>query len=257
MWQEILSIYKNRGDEKYMIGEPITQIQHAIQTCQYIKKTGGCESLQVAGLLHDIGHLVQTYNNPEDGVDDKHEIIGSQWLKDRGFGPGVYEPIKNHVDSKKYLCAKIDSYIDTLTDASRCTLLLQGGIMSETQMKIFENERYFKESLILREADDSGKNINITELPEFDSFGHLVCRVLQRYKIMCKLTMLSPHKTEWKKLDKIISEIENNKYTENEAVIKNAKMFSGIYQIKNNKRKDEIEIYNNVISRLTDALSKN
>jgi putative nucleotidyltransferase with HDIG domain len=174
LWNEIKTIYNAMGGGKYMIEEPITQVQHAIQTSLQVKRLGGDEMLQIAGLLHDIGHLIQPVINPTDNVDDSHEIVGTEWLKSRGVDKCITEPIRLHVDAKRYLCNITENYISKLSPASRHTLTLQNGIMSDTEATDFESNPYFKAALILRRADDLGKDISLDSLPSFDSFEKLV-----------------------------------------------------------------------------------
>lgn len=260
MWSEIKSIYRDRGDERYMIGEPITQIQHAIQTSLQIKQMGGNESLQVAGLLHDIGHLVQTYISPSDNVDDMHENIGTEWLKTAGFGPDVYEPARLHVKAKKYMCLRDDDYIQKLSPASRHTLTLQGGIMSEKEADDFENEKYFDDAILVRKGDDLGKNINLDSIPNFDSFKSLVKRVHHHYDLVCRLDELRKGRVDWKILDRILNKI----HISNDDIkhsIENARTFSKLFQSNtkrktNRKRVDDAEIFSHVLSRLIKVLLK-
>jgi predicted HD phosphohydrolase len=180
VFDKIEKIYNRWGDSRYMIEEPITQIQHAIQTCLQVKKMGGSNELQVAALLHDIGHLVGSNDplNPSEGKDDKHEAVGASWLAINGFGPNVYEPVRWHVDAKRYLCTIKPKYVDTLSLASKMSLDLQGGVMSFGERIEFEKRRNYKEAVILRSADDRGKDIDLTTLPEFSSFRDLVLSVV-------------------------------------------------------------------------------
>lgn len=212
MWKEIETLYQVRGGEKYMIEEPITQSQHAIQTALQIKKMGGSESLQVSGLLHDIGHLIDKNIDPSENIDDKHEIKGGNWLKSRGFGPLVYNPIMMHVNAKKYMCCKDQEYISTLSKASKHTLKLQGGIMTNEEASLFEKEKYFKQAIMLRKADDLGKEISLEYLPEFNTFKELVENVQQRYRIACELVVLLSNKKlrgkrKWEKMLQIVDRL--------------------------------------------------
>lgn len=260
MWAEIASIYRARGGNRYMIEEPITQIQHGIQTALQIKQLGGNESLQVAGLLHDIGHLVQVNINPSDNIDDMHENIGAEWLKVRGFGPNVCEPARLHVKAKKYMCLRDEEYMEKLTPASKHTLTLQGGIMTQKEADEFEQEPYFNDAILVRKSDDLGKNINLENLPDFSSFKPLVERVHQRYDLVCQLDRLSRGRIKWSTLDRIMSRI-HTRNEDLEHAIENASTFSRLFQShtrKNNdpKRKHEAEIFSHSITRLMKVLLK-
>ena len=150
-----------------MISEPITQQQHAFQTYLAMKRTSlGSKSvdLRVSALLHDIGHLLHGKpKDPAQGVNDFHELIGAKWLAYHGFPPAVYMPIMGHVDAKRYLCAKNPKYGESLTEGSRLSLRLQGGPMADEELKDFENSPYFQETLLLRQCDEAGKDVDLAK----------------------------------------------------------------------------------------------
>ena len=52
------------------------------------------------------------------------------------FKPEVTEPIKLHVQAKRYLCRN-KSYYDLLSDPSKISLELQGGIMDDEKAQKF------------------------------------------------------------------------------------------------------------------------
>ena len=169
MISQIKHFYKLRGGNKYMINEPITQVSHAIQTSLAIKEMGGDREIQLSGLLHDIGHLLSRPIEPESGIDDRHEFFGGIWLKNNNFTERVYKPIIMHVDAKRYLCSKEWGYYENLSNASRTSFKLQGGWMTQYEKERFENEKFFKEAIMLRRADDMAKkdiedNISFEEL---------------------------------------------------------------------------------------------
>ena len=69
-----------------------------LQAASMAEGEGSPDSLVVAALLHDIGHLV--HHLPEDiaerGVDGHHEDAGASWLAPY-FPPEVIRPIEMHV----------------------------------------------------------------------------------------------------------------------------------------------------------------
>lgn len=258
LWNEIREIYFTRGDQRYMIEEHITQIQHGIQTSLKVKELGGSEALQVAGLLHDIGHLVQDNINPSDNIDDRHEVVGSEWLKSRGFHISVYYPAELHVNAKRYLCARDEKYIDTLSPASKHTLILQSGIMTDEECKKFEKDIYFKDAILIRKADDLGKDIAVDDLPSFDEFESLVKRVHYRSVIIKSLIRLKTGRIKWETLDHIVSrvKIENVNISN---TIKTLRTFSELYKNHRKRnidkdRKKEAETFQHVINRLINDL---
>ena len=85
--------------------------------------------------------------------------IGYLYLK-KFFSEKIVEPIKYHVLAKQYL-ARDKKYFNFLSDASKISLQLQGGILNDQKSKEFENKSYFKASILLRKFDDAAKRTNI------------------------------------------------------------------------------------------------
>jgi phosphonate degradation associated HDIG domain protein len=170
---EIFSIFAARGSAAYF-GEPVSMTQHCLQAAHWAQLERAPESLIVAALLHDIGHLV--VDVPDDIADWTsdafHEKVGGDWLAQR-FGPEVSEPVRLHVPAKRYLCATRPSYLAKLSPASVITLKLQGGVMSAVEVTSFETETYFKEAVRIREWDDLGK-VAGSEPPDLMSYRTMI-----------------------------------------------------------------------------------
>ena len=115
---KIEELFKNKGASLYG-GEAVTQEQHALQAAQLAEESGASPSIIAAALLHDVGHLLHNLPDdaPDEGVDDVHEALGDRFLR-RWFGPDVSEPVRMHVDAKRYLCAVDPSYLGTLSPPS-------------------------------------------------------------------------------------------------------------------------------------------
>jgi phosphonate degradation associated HDIG domain protein len=166
---EIATLFLDKGKSSYF-GEPVSQLEHALQAAHFARQEKASGHLVVAALLHDVGHLVEDI--PEDtanlGIDAKHEEIGESWLAQR-FGPEVYEPVHLHVAAKRYLCATDSGYSSRLSPASIQSLQLQGGPMLPDEIAAFESHRYFKEALSLRLWDDEAKipGLAMAELPSY------------------------------------------------------------------------------------------
>ena len=92
-------------------------------------------------------------------IDGKHEDIGYEYLK-RFFNKDVVEPIKYHVLAKRYL-AREKKYFNLLSDASKISLKLQGGVLNKKKSKEFEKKDFFKHSIKLRKFDEVAKRTNI------------------------------------------------------------------------------------------------
>ena len=154
---EIFDLFARRGEEAYF-GEPVSQLEHALQTAFQAEQANAPDSLIAAALLHDIGHLL--HKLPEDiadqGIDAKHESIGGGWLA-RHFSAAVAEPVKLHVAAKRYLCATDKAYLAGLSPASVQSLTLQGGQMSLEEIRQFETWPCASQSLQLRRWDDLAK----------------------------------------------------------------------------------------------------
>lgn len=75
---------------------------HALLTDRAARRAGADEALVVAYLLHDIGHFLEGPDE-EFGSHD-HGTAGADFLAER-FPPQVSEPVRLHIDAKRYLCA--------------------------------------------------------------------------------------------------------------------------------------------------------
>ncbi|MDO9216146.1 MAG: phosphohydrolase, partial [Lacisediminimonas sp.] len=67
------------------------------------------------------------------------------------------EPIRLHVDAKRYLCGAKQSYWDTLSPASQRSLELQGGAYSQGELATFMAQPFAEEAVRLRRYDDLAK----------------------------------------------------------------------------------------------------
>ena len=92
-------------------------------------------------------------------VDGHHENIGYEYLKSF-FKKEILEPIKYHVLAKRYL-AKDKKYFDLLSDASKTSLKLQGGVLNQEESNEFEAREYFKPSILLRKFDEAAKRTDL------------------------------------------------------------------------------------------------
>ena len=154
-------VYSFKNNKSLYIGEQITISEHMIQTAMLAEKDNSPRYLVCACLLHDFGHFI--IENPNlfvsKSLDAKHENIGYNFLKTY-FKPNIVEPIKLHVDAKKYLCRN-DDYLHKLSKASMKSLKLQGGIMKDKEVNQFILSKFSKDAIILRKYDDLGKKNNL------------------------------------------------------------------------------------------------
>ena len=139
------------------IGEKVTMSEHMIQTAMIAEEKNSSSNLICSSLLHDYGHFI--LENPYDLVkknkDGKHEDVGYEFLK-KYFSKDVLGPIKYHVKAKRYL-AREKKYYSLLSRASKISLKMQGGIMSNEESKKFETNQFFESSIKLRKFDEMAK----------------------------------------------------------------------------------------------------
>ena len=156
---KIISNFIN--NKSLYVGEKVTISEHMIQTAMIAEKVKSSNSLICSCLLHDYGHFI--LENPDKlvikKIDGKHEDIGYEYLK-KFFKKDVVEPIKYHVLAKRYL-AKEKKYFNSLSEASKISLKLQGGVLNDKESKEFRKKKYFKNSVLVRKFDESAKKTNI------------------------------------------------------------------------------------------------
>ena len=172
---KIINNYQTNND--LYIGEKVTTSDHMLQTAMLAEKNHSSKSLICACLLHDYGHFV--IEDPDllvsKSIDGKHENVGFDFLKDY-FKPEVTEPIKLHVQAKRYLC-RSKSYYELLSDPSKISLKLQRGIMDDEESQKFTSSRFYKDAITLRKYDDDGKIPNI-KTKKIDDYRDLIASQL-------------------------------------------------------------------------------
>ena len=112
----------------------------------------------------------KSFHDPalENGINNLHEDAGADFLTSY-FPASVTEPIRLHVAAKKYLCAVDPGYIKRLSAASIDSLNVQGGPMSESEVKTFEANPFHFSAVKARYYDDDGKvaGLNIKPVKEY------------------------------------------------------------------------------------------
>jgi len=156
---KIISNFIN--NKSLYIGEKITISEHMIQSAMLAEKSKSNDALICSCLLHDYGHFIiddpdELVKNDKDGY---HESVGYEYLKSF-FKKEIVEPIKYHVLAKKYL-ARNKKYYNLLSDASKISLKLQGGILNKKESNEFEKMPFFKNTIKLRKFDELAKKTNI------------------------------------------------------------------------------------------------
>lgn len=168
--QDISNLLNSRATTWYG-QEAVSQLEHALQCAHLAEKANETPETIVAALLHDLGHIL-IKENPDAFTDeakpptkdDLHQYVALPFL--RGvFSDAVLEPIKLHVEAKRYLCAVDPRYWDSLSPASKHSLELQGGIFDESQVKAFEDLPYASQATRLRRYDDLAKVAGLSTPP--------------------------------------------------------------------------------------------
>ena len=163
--QDIESLFIRRGGEQYS-GEPVTQLEHALQCATLAEAEGADDELVTAAFLHDLGHLLQDLGETPTlrGVDDVHQYAALPFLRGL-FGERVLGGIQLHVDAKRYLCATRPGYHEALSEDSKRSLKLQGGIFSDEQAQAFIARPGASDAVRLRIWDDLAKTAGATTPP--------------------------------------------------------------------------------------------
>ncbi len=137
----------------------MSALDHGLQCAYELSRARPDDAgLQVAGLVHDIGHQF--------GSDEAHGLLGAERVQ-RILGERVAGLVEAHVPAKRYLVAVDRSYRSTLSATSIETLELQGGPLSPEETHRFERSPHGPHALLLRQADDAAK-VPGRDVPDLD-----------------------------------------------------------------------------------------
>ncbi len=153
-------------------GEGVSLAQHSLQCAALAQAAGADETLVLAALLHDVGHLVAEWDDALGRLG--HDGVGGEFLT-RRYGATVGALVGLHVRAKRYLCSVDPDYYDKLSAASVHTLARQGGAMGPDEIAAFEAEPHHADALRLRRWDDLGK-VPGRKTPGFADFRGLLAR---------------------------------------------------------------------------------
>jgi phosphonate degradation associated HDIG domain protein len=176
---DIELLFARHGANQYS-GESVTQLEHALQTAHLAEQSDADDALVTACLLHDLGHLLNEQGDTPSlrGIDDTHQYYALPFL--RGLLPGaVLEPIKLHVDAKRYLCCVNTGYFGRLSDDSKRSLALQGGVFTEVQAATFLSQSGAREAVLLRQWDDLAKQDGLAT----PSLAHFLARAARCVRV--------------------------------------------------------------------------
>jgi gamma-butyrobetaine dioxygenase len=168
----IFDLLEEFGREAYL-REGVSQREHALQAAALAEAEGAVPDLVVAALLHDVGHLLAQ----RDGASSAngklaalpHEQVGAAWLEPL-FGPAITEPIRLHVEAKRYLCALEPDYVKQLTEGSLRRLAAQGGALTRSEIRDFQENPYHRAAVWLRRIDDRACDATRINVPGFEHY---------------------------------------------------------------------------------------
>jgi len=162
---DICILFARKGGRAYD-GEPVTQLEHALQTAHFAEQSESSDALVTACLLHDLGHLLNRQGETPTlrGIDDTHQYFALPFLRGL-FTDAVLDAIKLHVDAKRYLCQVDTGYYDRLSDDSKRSLALQGGVFDGAAAAAFIAQPGAHDAVRLRQWDDLAKQAGLATPP--------------------------------------------------------------------------------------------
>jgi phosphonate degradation associated HDIG domain protein len=162
---DIERLFRDHGGIEYS-GEGVTQLEHALQSAQLAESEKASAELVTAAFLHDLGHLLNLQGETPTarGVDDQHQYYAIPFLRPL-FPAPVVEAIRLHVDAKRALCALEPEYYGNLSEDSKRSLTLQGGIFSREQLREFLAKPHAEDAMRVRRWDDAAKVAGATTPP--------------------------------------------------------------------------------------------
>lgn len=172
---EIRDLFFARGHWQYT-GEPVSHLEHGLQCAAQAEREGAGDALISAALLHDLGHLLHDLGDTPSarGLDDVHQYRVVPFL--RGLFPdAVIDAIQRHVNAKRYLCATRPDYLAQLSEDSKRSLALQGGVFSLEQAQAFLAEPGAHDAVRLRVWDDLAKQPGLAT-PDLSHFLQCAAR---------------------------------------------------------------------------------
>lgn len=132
-------------------GTTLDQLAHGLQCAHELRAAAPDDlELQVAGLLHDIGHLLAP------GDDAGHGRVGADAVRSL-LGERVARLVALHVPAKRYLVTVDPAYRGVLSPGSTVTLARQGGSMGTDELIEFLGFPEWEDAVQLRRADEAAK----------------------------------------------------------------------------------------------------
>lgn len=153
-------------------GEAVSLLAHGLQCAAILERVAPADlELQVAGLVHDLGTILVP------GGADTHAATGATAIEGL-LGSRVAALVALHDAAKRYLVTTDPRYRHRLSDRSRRTLRLQGGLLDPVQRGELERDPHLEAALTLRRADDAAKvpGVPVPDLAYWEPLLHVVAR---------------------------------------------------------------------------------
>jgi predicted HD phosphohydrolase len=149
--EEIVAVLASGATRPLSPGQPVTQLDHALQTAAVLRLDQPEDvELAVAGLVHDLGHLLPGSR------DETHAADGATAVR-TVLGERVAGIVALHVEAKRYLVATDANYKARLTGDSVASLDRQGGSLAPAEETAFLARPWARDAVTLRRADDGAK----------------------------------------------------------------------------------------------------
>jgi predicted HD phosphohydrolase len=157
-------------------GETVDLLEHSLQCAALLADAAPDDrELQVAGLVHDIGTLL------EPGKPESHAATGAAAIA-LLLGTRVADLVARHDEAKRYLVTVEPRYREVLSERSIETLREQGGLLDPRERAAFEAHPCFSDLLSLRRADDAAK-VAGREVPGVNTWRPIVDTVAARVRV--------------------------------------------------------------------------
>ena len=136
-------------------GDPLPVLDHGLQCAALLAAEHPDDlELQVAGLVHDIGHRLSP------GASAAHGVIAADAVRSL-LGDRVAALVELHVPAKRYLVTVEPSYRDALSDGSTMSLARQGGDLSRDERAALDANPHLADALAIRRCDERAKVVGL------------------------------------------------------------------------------------------------
>jgi predicted HD phosphohydrolase len=154
-------------------GDPVDILAHSLQCADVLSETAPDDpELQVAGLVHDVGHVVAAHQA------ESHGRTGAAYVGPL-LGARVARLTELHVPAKRYLVTTEAAYAGALSDGSTRSLELQGGVLDAAEQARLESDPDLGDALTLRRADEAAKVVG-RRVPGLDRWRAVLAVVARR-----------------------------------------------------------------------------